>query len=297
MQTLEGVGPMTSMMRRFALVVSLVVALSSSNAQDDTQRGHPRFELFRNRIPALSVLYGFTANSLRGFNQSLAGPRYLELKAGGMKLESGWESPSVAKYRYEYITISNISNKLGNTSPSGEVTTDTWRLGFAWERGYGYEMDDTDVGRLIVLYSSEGINWSRVNFTVAPLLPADSALASLYDDVFRFGTKMEAGLKVKLVPLVVLDAGFERGIVFPRHLFVKWLGSTILEGIAQSLIDRFVGRIMESSPAAAPIVAFVLKNGFAYSVYQLRREKMNYPFESDAPLLNNTFKFGLTLTF
>jgi hypothetical protein len=54
---------------------------------------------------------------------------------------------------------------------------------------------------------------------------------------------------------------------------------------------------VDVSPAAAPIVNFVLKNGLSYGMYQLRKEKMNYPFESEAPILNDTFKIGVTFIF
>ena len=71
----------------------------------------------------------------------------------------------------------------------------------------------------------------------------------------------------------------------------------MLEGIGYVSIDYFVNEVMDSTPAAAPIINFLLKNGFAYGVYLLEREKMNWPFETETPLTMETFKVGLTFTF
>jgi len=54
---------------------------------------------------------------------------------------------------------------------------------------------------------------------------------------------------------------------------------------------------MDASPTAVPVVHFLLKNGLSYGVYQLRKEKMNYPFDSEAPIVNDTFKVGVTFIF
>jgi len=108
---------------------------------------------------------------------------------------------------------------------------------------------------------------------------------------------MEGGVKLRLVPLVIIDVGFERAIVFRRHLFWKWVGSVALEGMANWGMDAFIDRVLQSSPAAVPVVSFVLKNALSYGVYQLRKDTMNYPFDSEAPLFLDTFKFGATFVF
>jgi hypothetical protein len=95
----------------------------------------------------------------------------------------------------------------------------------------------------------------------------------------------------------MLDAGYERSIVFQRHLFWKWAGSAVMETAAQGLLDGFINKIFCSSPAAGPIVNFVLKNALAYGIYELRKDKMNWPFNSEAPFTYDQFKFGMTFVF
>jgi hypothetical protein len=95
----------------------------------------------------------------------------------------------------------------------------------------------------------------------------------------------------------MFEAGYERSIVFERHLFWKWAGSGIIEVAAQGLLDAFIKEIFKSSPSAGPIVYFVLKSALGYGLYELRQEKMNWPFSSAPPIAFNNIKFGVTFTF
>jgi hypothetical protein len=71
----------------------------------------------------------------------------------------------------------------------------------------------------------------------------------------------------------------------------------MIETVGQTAIDGFIHAIMKSSPTAGPIINFVLKNALAYGLYELRRENMNWPFNSAEPLLFDSFKAGFTFTF
>jgi hypothetical protein len=54
---------------------------------------------------------------------------------------------------------------------------------------------------------------------------------------------------------------------------------------------------MDSSPYAGPVVGFILKSALSYGIYELRQEKMNWPFSSAAPLSYDQVKFGMTFNF
>jgi hypothetical protein len=62
-------------------------------------------------------------------------------------------------------------------------------------------------------------------------------------------------------------------------------------------LDSFVRRIARSTPEAAPIVNLLLKGGLAYGLYEGRRNNMNWPFSTEPPIVEDTFKFGLTFMF
>jgi hypothetical protein len=61
--------------------------------------------------------------------------------------------------------------------------------------------------------------------------------------------------------------------------------------------DYFIKEIFYASPSAGPIVYFLLKNALSYGIYELRQEKMNWPFSSAPPLSFDSFRFGLMFTF
>jgi hypothetical protein len=105
------------------------------------------------------------------------------------------------------------------------------------------------------------------------------------------------GLKIQATRLIVLEAGYERAVVFERHLFWKWAGSGIIELAANGLLDVFIKEIFKSSPAAGPIVFAVLKSALGYGIYELRQDKMNWPFTSASPIAFDNIKFGVTFIF
>ena len=259
------------------------------------RRGDKR--LFRlHRKLTMSAYYGITSNSLRDLNQSLANSRLLEIRIGRTKKELESESANIIKYRHNYYSLTNIFTELGNESTSGEINTVLLRFGLGEDEGYGYRLGDSRRSPEVILCHSGGIQWSMLIVEDGVTNPSDSVHLALFDG-FRFGTNMEAGVKIRMLPLVAFDAGFERAIVFPRHLFWKWVLSEAMEGAIKLALDEFVDKIMDSTPSAAPVVNFILKNGSTYGIYELRKEKMNYPFDSAPPLVNDSFKFGLTFVF
>jgi hypothetical protein len=85
--------------------------------------------------------------------------------------------------------------------------------------------------------------------------------------------------------------------VYERHLFWKWAGSGIIELASQGLLDAFIREILKSTPAAGPVVFFILKSALGYGLYELRQEKMNWPFSSAPPMAFDNIKFGVTFVF
>jgi hypothetical protein len=80
-------------------------------------------------------------------------------------------------------------------------------------------------------------------------------------------------------------------------MFWYWACSAVLEEIGHGLVDEFVRRIDRSSPATTPIVYFILKNALSYGIYELYKEKMNFPFDTAPPFFSNSYKITLTYIF
>jgi len=254
---------------------------------------------FSKTRPAISLQYGLANLNREDLQSQFVDPNLLEIKLGYIKDRNAWETDNIIRHSYKYLYLSNESNKLaGKEAVGSEVESDMWRFGFGRLSGYGYKLGENAA---IIPYYSYTLNWSNINFKypdIMTLVPEpDQNILNLYDESFRFGTSSEGGVRIKIIDNLMLDAGYERSIVFQRHLFWKWAGSAIIEAAAQGLLDGFISEVFESTPAAGPIVNFLLKNALAYGIYELRQDKMNWPFSSEAPIAYDQFKFGVTFVF
>ena len=244
--------------------------------------------------PTVVLRYGMSGINLQNLNGKFADPGLLELKLGYTdEKEYKWEE-NIIDYDFKYLYLSNVSTDINNaTVTASELKNNMWRFGFGKATGYGYRIGEGGV----IPYYSYDLAWSRLDLKDQTVPAADKALLDNFDGTFRFGTSAEGGVKIKIIPMLTLDASYERSIIFPRHLFWKWAGSVAIESIGQFLVDGFVKEIMHSSPYAGPVMSFILKNALAYGMYELRQDKMNWPFSSAAPLAYDQFKFGFTVNF
>jgi hypothetical protein len=248
--------------------------------------------------PTISFNYGLSKLSMYDYDPEFGDPNLVEGKIGYAS-ESSYFGNNVARYSYKYFRLSNISTKLSNKDfAADELESSLWRFGFGRETGYGWKFGES----AIIPYNGNAFDWSRLEMkefplTVSPDGISDAYALERYNETFRFGTSTEAGIKFRLIGGITLEGSYERSIIFERHLFWKWAGSTVIEVAAHGLLDEFIDEVGESSPFAAPIVNFVLKNALSYGIYELRTEKMNWPFNSAPPLTYDQFKFGLTFMF
>ncbi len=252
--------------------------------------------------PTISAIFGMSNPTIKDFNESLTDPGLLELKLGYTSKSSTSTAEGILKYHFRFLFLSNFSKDLSTKDSSNGIETKAWRFGLGRSNGYGYKFGSSAV----LLYNSYSLDWSKVDVKTFPLtiqllnnskLISDMEKLNLYDGTIRFGTSSEGGIKIQIIPQITLDAGYERSVIFQRHLFWKWLGSAVIEAAGQIAVDNFVNEIMDFSPYAVPVVNFVLKNALSYGVYELRHEKMNWPFKSAAPLSYDQFKFGVTFVF
>jgi len=254
---------------------------------------------FKTTRPAISLQYGLADMSRPDIQSPFVDPNLIELKLGYIREKDAWNTDYIIKHSYNFLYLSNESNKLAGKEAVGtEIESDMWRFGIGWSSGYGYKIGESSA---IIPYYTSTLNWSNIDFTYPEnltLVPdPDIDKMNLYDESFRFGTSSEGGVRVKIIDNLMLDAGYERSIVFQRHLFWKWAGSALIEVAAQGLLDGFISEVFESSPAAGPVVNFLLKNALSYGLYELRQDQMNWPFPSEAPIAYDQFKFGVTVVF
>ena len=244
--------------------------------------------------PTISLNYGIPKMGIDKLSGSFAKTGSAEIRLGYLTEHQKGKNEYINKFKYNYFTFSNTSTDLANvTDNKTDIKTKMWQFGFGTEKGYGYRFSKA----AILPYHSYGINWSRLEVQSTVRNEADKNYLDYFDQSFRFGTMTEAGIRFMPITNLSLDVAYQRELVMPRLLFWKACGSALIEAAGQWGIDEFVDEVYKSSPVAAPIVNFVLKNALSYGVYELRKEKMNWPFETIAPLTYDTFRVGLSFVF
>lgn len=241
--------------------------------------------------PTIALSYGSSNVQHRDLNKTFTNLNFIELKLGYTNIRPSTYSEKILGYKFNNAFLSNHFGK--NENSNAKIAVDMWRFGFGWAKGYGYDLGES----AIIPYHSTSMSWSRVKFKNAIADSNDANIAERFNESFRFGSAAGAGIRVQIVPLISLDVAYERSIIFERHLFWKWAGNGIIEAASQGILDHFIKKIGKSSPMALPIVNFVLKSALSYGIYELRQEKMNWPFNSAAPLSFDQWKVGVTLNF
>lgn len=291
----------------FIFSILIFSSLTLLYAQDSTKEDswgkhfnwkHHNLCFWRNEFkgnPTISIDYGFSDLNQNGLNGNFTKPNLLEARLGYTKLKLSEHSNDLINYNFHYLLVSDISTKLsGNSTGGNSYNTDLWRAGFGWASGYGYKINDSFN---IIPYYDYAVDWSQLNMNSTLTDMNDKRITDLYNNSIRFGTSTEAGIKINLTPNIQIGAGYERSIIFPRHIFWKWAGSVVIEAAGQGAVNNFVEHIMDVSPLSVPIVNFVLKNAVSYAMYELRKDKMNWPFDSAAPLTYDQFRAGITIIF
>ncbi len=243
--------------------------------------------------PFITLMYGQSQLSMHNMNTDFNRYGFGEVKAGYQKLDKTYKDTDIIKYKSHYFDINAGTKDFYTSDEAGKLTANTLQFGMGWNSGYGYNTGCSNV----ILTHSFGIDWTRVRFDDPVTDSYDAKRMAYYDNNFRFGINSEAGIQAQIIPYLSVNAAYSRSLMYPRVIFWKAAGSLVTEAIGYGLVDKFVDNILKSTPSAAPIVNFILKNGIAYGMYELRKEKMNFPFGGESPLMANTFKVGLTFNF
>lgn len=246
--------------------------------------------------PFIEINNGISRLSLDGFNGQFSNAGIIEMKLGSATQYRSRYSKNVLKYFNSYLFLNKVSSSYNYKAVSpGNLTYDMWRFGAGKKEGYGARIGSM----LIVPYTSNSIAWTYLDLNNFPDISSqgdNSSLAKFNRDL-RFGTQSEGGVILNVLPMLSIEAKLERSAIFPKTLFWKYAGSAIIEEGGMQLLDNFVSHILKNKPLAGALVNFVLKNAYSYGMYELRKSKMNWPFDTEAPLMHESFKFGLSFTF
>jgi hypothetical protein len=241
--------------------------------------------------PSIRLIYGQADLSLHGLEGSFATTGVAEARLGYTDLRS--IDGGITAYDSSEFCVTRFTSELGPGAEAEEIEYTIWRFAVSQTDGYGY-----DFGNLgVVPYYSGALCASNLELGEAFDSSLDEHRVGRFTGSYRFGTAFEGGVRLTMGPHVELGVGYERAVIFKRWLFWKWAGSELLESAAIGIVDEFVEEIRARVPKAAPIVGFVLKNAISYAAYELRKEDMNFPFDTADPLFLETYAVGVTFVF
>lgn len=229
------------------------------------------------------------------FKEKFAKIGMLELKLGFEDQSILLNNSSIQKSNSNYFFLQNYNNNLPlSEQKNNELNLEAWRAGLSYRKSYNYEIGG---GTQLQLYNTDGFGWTLLKFPEKAKINEDQESIDLFGKDLRFGNHTEGGIKFSFTEHIGINAGYERALVYPRYMFWYWAGSEIIYHVGSRSINYFVESIEESSPEYAPIVYFLLQNAWSYAYYELRKDKMNWPFETVPPFMFETFKVGLSFKF
>lgn len=281
-------------MKKILLIIFIIILTSKAFSQS----GFGKFDddlKVRFDKPTIELSYGVSQIKLGYSDMNISDAGMFEVKLGFTEEKTSKYDKQVLKYKNRFLFLSNASDQnLSKSQSTSNIDNTMWRFGLGNKSGYGIHLGSVS----ILPYNSGSFNWSEFNYHKNE--SADESYYSALDDfagTFRFGTTTEAGINIQLFNGVSIEPKYELSDIYPRHLFFENMTSLLIEAIGLEMIGQFSNAIMKNSPVVGSFVNFILKNAYEFGYYQLKKENMNWPFTSAAPLRYGTFKLGMSFIF
>ncbi|MEO8664373.1 MAG: hypothetical protein ABI462_02660 [Ignavibacteria bacterium] len=283
------------MVKKIFTISAILFFISSSLfAQSSSKKDRYNYRMFSSK-PSIELSYGLSDIKINSNSYGLANAGLAELKLGFTNQYSSSYGKNILNYHNKFLFLSYASSDSYAKSNISGLENNLWRFGFGNKEGYGVKLGSVS----IMPYNSNSFAWSEFDYSkgIATDPATDYSTLDNFDNTFRFGSTTEAGINLQLAPGFSIQPKYEIADIYPRHLFGKQFMSTIIEWGGLYLIDGFTKQILKNTPVAGAFVNFILKNAYEYGFYQLRKNEMNWPFTSTAPLRYSTFKLGMAFTF
>jgi len=244
--------------------------------------------------PFIEASVGKSWLSHEKFTAPMPEESLLELKLGYSQFRA--YEKMVWELDERFVFASHLADNIFSSInlQGGNFLAKVTRFGFGNRLGYGYHFEPF----AIILYNQNALNWSKLR-TERPdsLVLSDQAVLNRYEGTYRLSMNAEGGIRLVLLESLSLTASYEFSVIYPRVVFWPWLGSHVLYQAGMGIVSTFTDDIIQSSPLAGPVFYFLLKNALSYAYYQGVKNKMNWPFNSETPLMIEAVKVGFSCTF
>lgn len=251
--------------------------------------------------PLVEAIYGINKFDNKSFNGTFSETGMVGIKLGySQKTE---RDDYLVRLRESFISFSNIAPKIHHDQKlkTYDAKMEMWQGGFGHRTGLGYSGDYFS----FMPYNERSFNLLKIKQNPYPYynfsgltnreIAEDIAILERFDGKLKFSMQEAVGAKIEIANRFGITGNYEINTVYPTILTWKMFGSYSLQMGAYIFLDEFTEEIEDSAPEVAPIINVLLKGALNYTFYQLRKDKMNWPFESEQPLTYESFTVGLSL--
>lgn len=191
----------------------------------------------------------------------------------------------VSHYLTDFIKLSKTESgyKLKN-----------WQAGLNWGDGAGNKLHKNF--KLYFNYK-DGISWTKFDFVEKNNDTNYLKIFDRYNKLIKFGEQFQSSASIIVFENVGLQMSYNRSNVYPAFMFWYWSVSKLTEVVAHGILDEFIKDIQKASPDLSPLAFILLKTGLSYGIYELRRNNMNWPINTEAPFVMESFNIGLNINF
>jgi hypothetical protein len=273
----------------FSLVIFTSI-LPAQTAEGET----PYTDWIMQGRPYIEATYGLGKPKQELFIGEFARLGAIELKMGYSAIKPHKDFVSSLYDRFLFGGQFKQEWDTSSENDPNQVESKMSRFGGGARQGYGYAF-----GKFVLLpYNQFTFVWTKLESTPPTgLAQEDADILNRYEGSYRFGQASEGGIKLNAFKFLSITGGYEAAVVFPRHLFGKWLGSFTFMSVGLSAATLFSERVVDSSPVFGPLMFFILRNGVAYGFYKGMQQDMNWPFDTETPLTVEAFKISAAITF
>ena len=200
------------------------------------------------------------------------------------------------KYLFGKYASSDMGEKINPLTDIDEsaINTTSWSFGVGEKVGYGWKVGPFS----LIPFNQNQLVLSGLSFTYpGSILQSEEEFLKRLEGDTRFGVSTEGGAEFYVARAIAVTASFEGTVVFPRFVFVQWLGSYAAQSISNTLVSYFSESIVKSSPLLGPIMYLILKNAISFAWYYAIKREQYWPLPSETPFTMETIKISASLTF
>lgn len=201
-----------------------------------------------------------------------------------------------------------INVLLGSTSGSATVGSGTFNeVGFGETTALGATMISLEnrqamgysLSKDLNLMLSTGGQWTWTSINPKSYATTDTNNWKSVDDFasgLNFGSTWSPGIELNSGNFGV-RVGYNWTQIYPRHMYWYWITSEAIENIAQTGAFYLINAVTKKGETAYPIINFVLTNAVSYLFSELRTDKMNWPWDTVAPMNIKSWNLSVNYAF